>query len=573
MAPREARVGLRGRLFLLAVGLTALVLVPGAFFLEHELRAELDARIDAELYAHAAAAGVAVEAATDATLPGLAAALGRASGRRHTIVAADGRVLADSEIAPAELAAVENHGHRPEIERAIRDGRGLAQRRSGTLATELRYAAIALPDGRIVRVAQSVDEIGAAVGQLRRYVALAGLLTLAVGIVVAAVASQLVAGSLRDLVATTRGLAAPATPDGPRRRVDDVVRGGDAAGELERTFKLLAQQRERLRAVLEGMGDAVVAIDPAQTITLLNPAAGELLGVGDDAVGRALVEVIRAPALLDLLGDGATTRTAEFDLPGTTRRVLVTVTPERADGGHVLVLHDVTTIRRLETMRRDFVANVSHELRTPISIVSANAETLRLGALEDREAAPALVAAIERNAERLRRLIDDLLDLSRIEAGRYQMTLAPVEPRAIARRAADALAGPAGARGTRIELELDDAPQVLADEGALHQVLVNLLDNAIKYTQDGGRIVVGARRDGERVRIEVRDDGPGIAPSDRERVFERFYRVDPGRSRDIGGTGLGLAIVKHLLDAMDGKVGISPNHPRGTIAWFELRAA
>jgi two-component system phosphate regulon sensor histidine kinase PhoR len=573
MAPREARVGLRGRLFLLAVGLTAIVLIPGAFFLEHELRAELDERIDAELDAHAAAAAVAVAAAAPDELPALAAALGRATGRRHTFVAADGALLGDSDVAPAELAAVENHAHRPEIERALRDGRGRAQRRSETVDAELRYVAVALPDRRIVRVAQSVEEIGAAVHRLRLYVGLAGLITLAVGVVLAAVASQLVAGSLRELVVATRGLAAPPR-DEPRRRAEDRGgAGGGPAGELERTFKLLAQQRERLRAVLEGMGDAVIAIDPAQTITLLNPAAGELLGVGDDAVGRALVEVVRAPALLDLLGDGATTRTAEFDLPGAARRVLVTVTPERADGGHVLVLHDVTTIRRLETIRRDFVANVSHELRTPISIVSANAETLRLGALDDREAAPVLVAAIERNAERLRRLIDDLLDLSRIEAGRYQMTLAPIEPRAIARRAADALAGPAAARGTRIEVELDDAPAVQADEGALHQVLVNLLDNAIKYTQDGGRIVVGARRDGERVRLEVRDDGPGIAPSDRERVFERFYRVDPGRSREMGGTGLGLSIVKHLLDAMDGKVGIAPNHPRGTIAWFDLRAA
>jgi two-component system phosphate regulon sensor histidine kinase PhoR len=379
---------------------------------------------------------------------------------------------------------------------------------------------------------------------------------------------------LRELVASTRSLTGTGGAELPGARADQLAR------DLEQTIAILARERARFRAVLEGMSDAVIALDADDLITLMNPAARSLLGAEADPLGRSLIEIVRAPALQDLLAqtgaDAADApgqaRTSEFDLPGGQRRVLASVTVEPTSGGRVLVLHDVTKMRRLETVRRDFVANVSHELRTPISIVSANAETLLHGALEDRAGAVVMVEAIYRNADRLRHLIDDLLDLSRLEAGKLELAIATTEIGPLVGRVREAVIAKAEARGTRIRVEIPEGLGVQADAGALFQVLVNLLDNAIKYGQEGGDVVVVAARTGDRVRLEVRDDGPGIAPTHRERIFERFYRIDPGRSRDMGGTGLGLSIVKHLLEGMDGRIGVASNHPRGSIFWIDLPA-
>jgi two-component system, OmpR family, phosphate regulon sensor histidine kinase PhoR len=562
-------LGIRGKLILIATALTGVVLVPGGVFLEAQLRREVTGRIDHELEAYAVAARIAVDRADPGELPALADALGRATGRRPTIVAADGRVLGDSEVPAAELPALASHADRPEIRAAREGGPGRARRASATVRAEQRYVALPLADGRVVRVAQGLEAVDAAVRRQRVLVSLAALIALGVAAAVAGVASQAVAGSLRRLVASTRTLAG-GRDAGDHPDDGKVDRG--PTDELERTFKLLASERERSRAVLESMSDAVIALDRDHAITLVNRAARELLAIDDAALGRSLLELVRAPALQDLLAPGGEPRSAEFELPGSQRRVLASATPAHSPDGVVLVLHDVTTLRRLETVRRDFVANVSHELRTPISIVSANAETLLSGALDDAASAPGLVEAIYRNAERLGRIIDDLLDLSRLEAGKYDVAIGEVELAAAARRAIEAVAAKAKRRGTDLAIELDPDAVALADRDALHQVLVNLLDNAIKYTQDGGHVVVtGARRDG-RARLEVRDDGPGIAPAHRERIFERFYRIDPGRSRDMGGTGLGLSIVKHMVEAMDGKIGLASNHPRGAIFWIELPA-
>jgi two-component system, OmpR family, phosphate regulon sensor histidine kinase PhoR len=224
-------------------------------------------------------------------------------------------------------------------------------------------------------------------------------------------------------------------------------------------------------------------------------------------------------------------------------------------------------------VRRDFVANVSHELRTPISVVAANAETLRAGALADPPAAARLVDAIDRNATRLSHLVDDLLDLSRLESGAYRLEAEPIDVTAAVRLAIEGLSPKASARRVAVETRLAPGLLASADGKGLAQILVNLIGNAIKYTQEGGHVAIEGRATPAGVRVEVIDDGPGIPPDQRDRIFERFYRIDPGRSRDMGGTGLGLAIVRHLVDAMHGAVGVTANHPRGAIFWIELPAA
>jgi two-component system, OmpR family, phosphate regulon sensor histidine kinase PhoR len=261
------------------------------------------------------------------------------------------------------------------------------------------------------------------------------------------------------------------------------------------------------------------------------------------------------------------------EVPATRRRVRILKAPQPG-GGTVLVMQDVTTAHRLENVRRDFVANVSHELRTPVSVIQANAETLAAGALGDTANAPALVGAIHRNAERLAGLIEDLLDLSRLEAGQYRVDIEAVDIGAAAQRAVEALERVAEQRGTVIEVAVGPDVVAAADAGALHQVLVNVVTNAIVHTPEKSRVTITARpQTGGGVRIEVADDGPGIPASHRERIFERFYRIYPGRSRAMGGTGLGLSIVKHLVDAMGGRIGVGDNLPRGALFWIELPPA
>ena len=572
MARAKVVLGLRGSLFLVALALTLAVLVPGGLYLQHHLRVSTGDRIERQLESNLATARVAFETAPvrdSASIDALADRLGQAMGSRVTVIAADGRVLGDSDVALADLARVDHHDDRPELVEALAPDHAAAThayRRSRTLRADLLYLAAPLRAANVtgvVRVAQRLDEIEDAVARLRWLLFIAGVISVAVGIALSAAAAHYMTRTLRDLVDSAHALAGGSPQPGPLagslKRLSE---------EIERTVAALAAERARSAAVLEGMSEGVVALDRESRVTLMNRAAHRLLGSGEDAVGRALLELVRVPAL-DELVRARKPRTSEFELPATRRRVLARLAPQPHHGG-ILVLHDVTALHRLETIRRDFVANASHELRTPVSVISANAETLLAGALADPDNAPALVDAIHRNAVRLTSLVTDLLDLSRLEAGSFPVELEPVNLVAAAQRALEAVERMAERRRTEISIAVPAELTAAADPGALHQVLVNLLTNAIAHTSEGTHVLISGARSGPRLRIEVRDDGPGIPPGHRQRIFERFYRIDPGRSRDMGGTGLGLSIVKHLVETMGGSIGVTPNRPRGSVFWVEL---
>ena len=377
----------------------------------------------------------------------------------------------------------------------------------------------------------------------------------------------------------------------PQRRLRLLDESPDSGErELARWIDALAEQvqvataahtRERalLAAVADGLTQGVIAVDGAHRIELLNDAARAMLGVTSPLVGEPLLEFVRVPELRELV-ESSVASTAEILLPSGVR-ALVRVARKSPYGeasrwggeGRVLLVEDVTAMRRLETVRRDFVANVSHELRTPVAVIRANAETLMAGAQHDLKMAPKLIDGLHRNAERLARILADLLDLSRLDAGQYRLELAPVAVMHVTEQSLTAVEPQAAKRNVRVHLEIAEAVTVLADAKALDQILVNLIDNAVKYTRASGNVWVEARADGENVRIEVRDDGPGIAAKHRERVFERFYRADPSRSREAGGTGLGLSIVKHLVESMGGEVGVEANPPQGCIFWLRLARA
>ena len=581
-------LGVRGKLFGLALLLIAVAGLAAGLYLEHALRPWLETRTEAELTRLTAAARLTVETlpapATTATLQPAAERLARAVKARVTVIDRTGRVLADSGLSPRALSEVESHRDRPEVLDATRTGRGLARRYSHTLHTELLYEAQAFsrPDARgVVRLAMPHSEVEELATRLRRFLLAAGLLALLAAALMSAVSSHLFSRTLRTLVESARALAS-----GSARRVtfsstDELGRLAGSfnrlAEELERALTSLAGERDRAETILDAMEEGVLVLDAAGRLLLANPAARRLLALPPSAVGLLLAEVVRAPALHALLEaePRVARRRAELELLGPpARRVLAQVTPLRATSGTLVVLHDVTEIRRLEAVRRDFVANVSHELRTPVSVIRANAELLLDGALEQPDGGRRLAEALGRNAERLSRLVADLLDLARLEAREHPLELARLALAPAARKAIDTVETLAADKQLTLAVEIADGVEVLADASALDQVLLNLVDNAVKYTSNGGRIVLRARTDETRdaeVRLEIVDDGPGIEAQHRERVFERFYRVDAGRSRELGGTGLGLAIVKHLVEAQGGRVGVEPVAPHGCCFWVVLR--
>jgi two-component system, OmpR family, phosphate regulon sensor histidine kinase PhoR len=399
------------------------------------------------------------------------------------------------------------------------------------------------------------------------------VLALAVGWTVA----LMLRGRLRELEKAVRGVVRD-----PGRRIASEGVTGDEIHELgewinfladdaHKSHRALARERMLLAAVAEGLTQGVIAVDGEHRIELLNDAARKMLGVTSSPVGELLIDFVRVPELFDLI-DSDVAATAEVQLPNTPRALIRTARKWGGDG-RVLLLEDVTTMRRLETVRRDFVANVSHELRTPVAVIRANAETLMAGAKDDPVIAGKLIDGLHRNAERLARILADLLDLSRLDAGQYRLEVSNVPIARIFDQALGAVEAQVAKRNVTVNVAIPEALAVRADPKALDHILVNLIDNGVKYGRPDGTVWVEARPIGEDVRIEVRDDGPGIADKHRARVFERFYRADPSRSREAGGTGLGLSIVKHLVESMGGDVGVESNSPQGSIFWLRLRRA
>jgi two-component system, OmpR family, phosphate regulon sensor histidine kinase PhoR len=398
------------------------------------------------------------------------------------------------------------------------------------------------------------------------------------GIAIAIVASGIAIAPIDAMTSTARAMRRDL---GIRTRIS----GADELGQLGEALDGLASwvasekqgledDRNRLVAILESMTEGVLVTSGEGAhdgvIVLANAALREMFLLDRGIVGRPPVEAIRVAGLDEILEKRTS---GELELGGLRpRRVLVRVAPIKAERpGLVAVFNDVTELRRLESVRRDFVANVSHELRTPIHAISSSAETLQNGALDDKTSAAEFVDIIRRHATRLQRLVEDLLELSRIEAREWKLELAATDIDEVIDAAIEAVAVAAAQREATIS-RTKAAVTVRADRRALEHVLANLLDNAVKYGGTKPAIDVEVDRSGSRVLVRVRDHGPGIDSKHLSRLFERFYRVDPGRSRAIGGTGLGLSIVKNLIEAMNGTVDVNSKVGGGTTFTVSLPA-
>jgi two-component system phosphate regulon sensor histidine kinase PhoR len=357
---------------------------------------------------------------------------------------------------------------------------------------------------------------------------------------------------------------------------DDLAETGRAldilATNLETTLAELHRERAVQGQILEGMQEGVLVLDRDGRVVMMNPALRAMLLLGTEATGKLLMEVVRHADLHEIVNRARTRRTTalgEIDLPGIKPRRLLTHATAFAGeaGGLLAVFVDVTDLRRLESLRRDFVANVSHELRTPVTAMRSAAETLRVSALYDPDVSVAVrfVAMIERNGERLQSLIEDLLELSRLESKEFRLKKEDVDLTVVANIVLGLFRERAEKRGVRLGVTLEDGVTTLVtDQRALEQVMANLVDNAIKYCPSGATVTLLVQKVPGAMRIIVRDTGHGIDPKHLPRLFERFYRVDAGRSRDVGGTGLGLSIVKHLVEAMGGQVTVESEVGKGS---------
>ena len=533
------------------------------------LRRHLQGEIAAGLE-HDARMIAALAPADSSRWPEFARLAGVQLGRRVTLIDSSGRVRGDTDFERDALPRLENHAGRPEVRTALASGTGRDERVSAsTNAPQLYVAVRGGPPGlAVVRVSATLSSVNASVHAVQRAAAGAGLALLAAAALVAWLLARTLARPLVQIAGAARDIAAGRPASFPDVRIPEVARHVDALREmheeLEARFAALRREREESRTVLEALTDGVIAADDRGAVVSCNAAARRLLGFGSTDTLPPLPELFhdqRHRTLVREVLDGRTVEWRELDLGG--RTVLVSGRP-LPDGGTLLVLNDVTDVRRLEAVRRDFVANVSHELKTPLTAIAGYAETL-VGETETGSQAGRFAETIRQNARRMQQLVDDLLDLSRIESGGWQPQARVVEIEAAARDAWTTCADRADAAGVRFDTAVAaDAHAVAADPDALRQILMNLFDNALRHTPRGGRIRVTAEIARDGVALSVSDTGSGIPAEHLPRIFERFYRVDPGRARHHGGTGLGLAIVKHLVEAHGGRIEAESAVSRGT---------
>ncbi len=507
-------------------------------------------------------------------------------GVRVTVVAPDGTVLAETH---AEAAAMEQHGDRPELEPVLRGGAasGTARRRSGTLGASMLYVAVPLDDGGAVRLAlplaQVYSDIALQVGLIVWVLLLAGAVAAYAGVRIADSISVPVERMTTAALEMAKGeLEVRVGRAGPVEMEQLAFALNLLAENLQARLGELEVGRERLDAMVKHMESGVLLVDGRGKIRVLNPATGRLLGLGGRDLGSSYDRCLPAPALIEatraaLSGVGAARLQVELGQP---RPLIVEadVVPVHArtpdGGGAVLVLHDVTAVRRVEAMRRDFVANVSHELKTPLTSIQGFAETLLTGALEQPETARRFVGIISSEAERMAALVRDLLTLAHLEGDPQAVRPQVTDLLPVLRQALDRLAPAAAAAGVTLVPPAADVPTpVLADPEQLEHVVLNLLDNAVKYNVPGGQVEVTVGAAADQVQVTVADTGQGMPPDALSRIFERFYRVDKGRSRKAGGTGLGLAIVKHIVEAHGGQVWAESEPGQGTRMHFTLPAA
>ena len=503
---------------------------------------------------------------------------------RVSVIRSDGQVLADTQSDPRSM---ENHLSRPEVQGALAKGHGESVRHSATLNRDLLYYAVrqevASGSPVVLRFSIPLETTDVALGSFRWSLWLASLAILLVGVI----ASVLVSRSLADRVDRLREFS--------RRVAEGDFRplpGGDSGDELEalcaslnqtaarmdRTIRTLTEERNLSSAILGSMVEGVAVISGDEHLVFANQGFADILELDvPPKSGSALVEIVRQTEMIEAVRRvlaGEPRVEAEI-VTGTLRQhfFAATVAAVRAGdtSGAVVVLHDITELRKLERVRRDFVANVSHEFKTPLTAIQGFSETLLAGAIDDPQNRERFLGIILEHSRRLARLTDDLLKLSQMDADRLQLEIRPVSVAELIESCVETTEHRATEKGVHLNVApADHLPNIAGDRRRLAEILQNLLDNATQYTLPGGQITLTTELRDNDVIFTVTDTGIGIPKSDQSRIFERFYRVDAARSREAGGTGLGLAIAKHLVEVHGGRIWVESEIGQGSQFNFSI---
>ena len=605
-------MNIRTQLTFRYIGIVLLVLLAMYFYLATMLKDSMSSRITSELEVQAALTREFLieklptkDNFTYDLIDPLVDRLGKANNARVTFIDLDGVVWGDTERDGQALREMDNHLTRPEVQDAIKNGSGIRDRYSDTTQTGFRYFALPIhrnvsaeisPDGEgtligICRVALPMEVVNTAIGNLRQMALIASVAGLILAIVFSVFSTGAITKPIKKLTQMTQSLAA----GNINSRVP--VDSRNELGQLSQNFNLMAdrvqeqidkisEEHRRSETILTNMGEGVLLVNGASEMTYANPTAIAMLELPNAYIGKALIEINRIPELQTLLKRAEQTETiafAEIQL-GNLREpeAEVTVVPVSAGQEYVIVIHDVTKERQLERIRADFVANVSHELRTPLTTIQGYAETLLSENSVRTKTDEQFIVKILNHSVRLTRLVSDLLELSQLELGEVELKRSLCHLNTFHEPILDVFEPLLEESGLVLKWEIPEKlPKVNVDRQLFMQIFVNLIDNAIKYTPDGGAITVSAetcsREETEgsdtasaEIILRVEDTGIGIPMESQPRVFERFYRVDEGRAREMGGTGLGLAIVKHIVRCHNGRIWLESTLGQGSTFYIAL---
>ena len=515
--------------------------------------------------------------------------LGNASNSRVTLILNNGVVVGDSDVELESIANLDNHANRDEIKEALVSGKGWSSRYSDTIGKQLLYFAISdnnKIEPNIIRISVPYTYLDQVFASLNLSIFLIGIVAFVVCFIASTLIFNYTYKNLSELENAVSSLA-----QGPFKKKDKEILPLDGLDEfssvarsisqvseaLKNQVRLIAKQRNQFGSVLDDLGEGVIVFNDYAEITYHNDQALRILNLKTDINNKTLEELnIKAIGNLYDIASKKKKSNKEFEIDlgnGSTRWVLASMNQSNTAKQYILVVHDITQLRKLDSMRRDFISNVSHELRTPVSVIMANSETLLSGALDNKADAENFSKAILHNAERLSEMVSDLIDLSRIEYGELKLEFEKVNINQSILKALDAIKGLAAKKEISLNFDEYDNEFIRVDINAIDRILINLLDNAIKYSPNKSSVSITIEDKNSHIEINVTDSGKGIDDSDKVRIFGRFYRTAQARASDKTGSGLGLAIVKNLVHSLDGDVGVRNSKSGGSNFWFTVPKA
>ena len=515
----------------------------------------------------------------------VADSLGMAASSRVTLILNNGEVVGDSNLNIDQIKSIDNHANREEVIEALKKGSGWVSRYSNNLEQDLLYFAIQdnnKINPNIIRISIPLNELQSASDTLQISIILLFVVVFIVSVFASVIAANYLYSNIEELADTATNIAEGDYKKRdinalPTQRVDEIGTVARSISQISEDLKdqieMIAKQRDQFGLVLDDLGEGILVTDTEGIVVYNNEQSLRILNTNN--LDKKNINSLKLPAINYLFNRVVSKKRAdiEFEIEledKSTRWVLGSMNQSKTTGEFILVLHDITQLRQLNSMRRDFISNLSHELRTPVSVIRANSETLLDGALENKKDAKIFAKAILHNSERLSSMVSNLIDLSRIEYGDLKLNIKGINFDSFM----ESFLVSMNTIAKKIDIEINYSPNhtslILADIQALERIMNNLLDNAFKYSNTGSSIEISTKDQGKMIKVMVADSGIGVSNEDQEHIFDRFYRTASARASENEGSGLGLAIVKNLINSLNGEVGITPKDKSGSIFWFTL---